>query len=100
MNGSRSDIGNLPNVPQGPLKDVEVITVSALGADGYVKPEGFVVQVSVAGKIKVISFGGTAYVLAGLSAGDTIAVAGIPLLCRAVIKDSDTTVTGFVAGFL
>ena len=84
------------DLPVGPLRDRLVITI---GTDDYVLEQGFICQVNTAGNITYRTIEGESdQAQTGLSAGDIINVAGIPVLLSAVRGTS--TVTSIIVGRL
>ena len=82
--------------PLGPLRDKRTVTV---GADDLEFPSGVIVQVATAGNLTYRTLVGTAdQTESGLAIGDTINVASIPVVIRAIRGTS--TVTSVVVGAL
>ena len=81
---------------KGPLSDKQTIDISS---DDYINANGFVCQVAVAGNLTYQTLHGSAdQTETGLSIGDAIHVAGIPVLLKAVRASS--TVTSITVGIL
>ena len=82
--------------PAGPLRDKRTVSISS---DDFVHESGFICQVAGAGNLIYRTLNGeTDQTEAGLSAGDSINVAGVPVILQAV--RSSSTVTSIVIGII
>lgn len=92
-----ADISELyGTVPIGPLRDRRDVDISS---EDYVDDGGFLCEVVDAGDLTYRTFSGAAdRTEAGLSAGDAIEVAGVPVVLRAA--RSSSTVTRIIVGKL
>ena len=85
--------------PFGPLRDKFSVTI---GTDDYVLESGFICQVVTAGNLVYRTLEGLAdQTETGLAIGNTINVASVPVVLRAVRgSGAGTTVTSIVVGRL
>lgn len=82
--------------PIGPLRDRLVVEI---GAEDYAPGGGFVCEAAAAGQLDFRTWAGQAdQSIAGMSAGDAVEVAGVPVLLSAVRATS--TVARIVVGRL
>ena len=90
---------NLSEFPVGPVRDKQEITI---GSDDFTHKQGFVCEISETSGTNALIYrtmdGTTDQTETGLSVGDIIAVAGIPVLIKTV--RSTSTVTKVMVGML
>ena len=95
MAGRLTDL-RLQSGPLGPLRDKVTIDIST---DDYVRETGFICQVATAGDLDYRTLNGDSDLNeTGLAVGDSVNVAGIPVILQAV--RSTSTVTSIVVGIL
>lgn len=86
------------SLPQGPLRDMEFVTnVATTDFELDDANEHFICHVTGAGNLRVETATGTIINFTGLSAGDAVAVAGVPVGCRKIVA-AGTTVSGVAIG--
>lgn len=91
---------NLLDAPLGPLRDKRVVDISN---NDFVDTDGFIVVAAADGDLVYRTLNGDAdQTENGLTAGDSINVAGVPVLCTHVrsVAGSSTTVTSIVVGYI
>lgn len=96
--------GYVPNLetqkgPMGPLRDKYTVTI---GTDDFVLDSGFICQIAAPASSGSITYrtlkGSTDQTEGSLSAGDTINVADVPVVLRAIRGSS--TVTSVIVGII